>query len=132
MLTFAAATGESADCGARVSGPQPTADSNPAASHRLLYCFHSAPGLAINIKTEAPCKSLTARGVSSQPPFLSQDATFKLRKGALTVDGSFITEVHVVAETGRKGKEGELVHATFWADELKCELPYGPRPDTSF
>ena len=67
-----------------------------------------------------------------QSPFPSQDATFKLRKGALTVDSSFITEVHAVAETGRKGKEGELVHATFWADELKCELPYGPRPDTSF
>ena len=48
------------------------------------------------------------------------------------MDGSFITEVHAVAETGRKGKEGELVHATFWANELKCELPCGPRPDTSF
>ena len=47
---------------------------------------------------------------------LEQDATFKLRKGAVTVDGSFITEVHVVAETGRK--EGELVHAVFWANEL--------------
>ena len=46
-----------------------------------------------------------------------------MHKGALTVDGSFITEVHIVAETGRKGKEGELVHATFWANELKCELP---------
>ena len=68
----------------------------------------------------------------AQPPFPSQDATFKLHKGALTVDGSFITEVHAVAQTGRKGKEGELVHATFWANELKCELPYGQRPDTSF
>ena len=67
-----------------------------------------------------------------QSPFPSQDAAFKLHKGALTVDGSFITEAHVVAETGRKGKEGELVHVTFWANELKCELPYGQRPDTSF
>ena len=58
------------------------------------------------------------------PPFcctlarsaLAQDATFRLNKGALTVDGSFITEVHFVAETGRG--EGELVHATFWANEL--------------
>ena len=32
------------------------------------------------------------------------------------MDGSFITEVHFVAETGRG--EGELVHATFWANEL--------------
>ena len=48
------------------------------------------------------------------------------------MDGSFITEVHVVAKTGRKGKEVELVHVTFWANELKCELPYGQRPDTSF
>ncbi|EOD39303.1 hypothetical protein EMIHUDRAFT_122056 [Emiliania huxleyi CCMP1516] len=61
-----------------------------------LYCFLTAPGFAVNIKTE--------------------DATFRLNKGALTVDGSFITEVHFVAETGRG--EGELVHATFWANEL--------------
>ena len=64
----------------------------------------------------------------AQPPFPPQDATFKLRKGALTVDGSFITEAHIVAETGRKGKEGELVHATFWANELKCELPSASDP----
>ena len=57
---------------------------------------------------------------------LEQDATFKLRKGAVTVDGSFITEVHVVAETGRK--EGELVHAVFWANELKCALSKGISP----
>ena len=38
----------------RASRPQPAVDSNPAAPHRLLYCFHSAPGFAINIKTEAP------------------------------------------------------------------------------
>ena len=70
----------------------------PRHPRRAMYCFHSAPGYAVNIKTE--------------------DATFKLHKGALTVDGSFITEVHFVAETGRE--EGELVHATFWANELKC------------
>ena len=76
-----------------------------------------------------PRKPLTALASPPvQPPFPSQDATFKLRKGALTVDGSFITEAHVVAETGRKGKEGELVHATFWANELKCDLP--SRPET--
>ena len=38
----------------RASRPQPAADSYPAVRHRLLYCFHSAPGFAINIKTEAP------------------------------------------------------------------------------
>ena len=47
------------------------------------YAFFSAPGLAINVKTE--------------------DATFKLDSSSgedLIVDGSFITEVHLVARVG--------------------------------
>ena len=66
-----------------------------------MYCFHTSPGFAINIRTE--------------------DATFTLFKGKLTVEGSFITEVHFVASTGRR--PGELVHAAFWGSELKCEIP---------
>jgi len=34
------------------------------------------------------------------------------------VDGSFITEVHIVAETGREA--GELIHAAFQANELNA------------
>ena len=37
-----------------VARPAHSPQLNPAAPHRLLYCFHSAPGFAINIKTEAP------------------------------------------------------------------------------
>ena len=45
-----------------------------------LYCFLSAPGLAVNVKTE--------------------DAAFTLHHGRLRVDGSFITEVHLAAIVG--------------------------------
>ena len=41
------------------------------------------------------------------------------------MDGSFITEAHFIAK-GRK--EGELVHAVFWANELKCALSMGISP----
>ena len=60
------------------------------------YNFFSAPGLAVNVKTE--------------------DATFTLHGGELTVDGSFITEAHVVARVGG-AKRKELL-ASFWASEL--------------
>ena len=80
-----------------------------------MYCFHTSPGFAINIRTE--------------------DATFTLFKGKLTVEGSFITEVHFVASTGRR--PGELVHAAFWGSELSarsqrvCPAPNvaDPHPD---
>ena len=65
------------------------------------YCLLSAPRLAINIKTE--------------------DATFQLHNlhdkgGTLDVDGSFITEVHVVARVG--GRKNKLCLASFWASEV--------------
>ena len=44
------------------------------------YAFLSAPGFAVNVRTE--------------------DATFTLHGGKLTVHGSFITEAHVVAQMG--------------------------------
>ena len=57
-------------------------------------------------------------GAGPQPRFAPQDSSFTIHDGALTVDGSFITEVHVVAETGREA--GELVHAAFRANELNA------------
>ena len=93
-----------------------------------MYCFHSAPFFAINIKTEVCAESLAASEAPvgfTQPLCPSQDATFTLHDGSLTVDGSFITEAHFIAK-GRK--EGELVHAVFWANELKCALSKGISP----
>ena len=42
-----------------------------------VYNFLSAPGFSVNVKTEA--------------------AVFKIHNGALTVNGSFLTEAHTVA-----------------------------------
>jgi len=61
--------------------------------HGVFYNFFSSPGFAVNVKTE--------------------DATFKLRNSKLIVDGSFITEVHLVARTG-----SAISNASFWAEEL--------------
>ena len=63
-----------------------------------LYSMFSAPDFAVNIKTE--------------------DATFEINKNHkhLIVDGSFITEVHVVARVG--GAKRKPLHASFWASEL--------------
>ena len=65
---------------------------------RDSYSMLSAPGLAVNIKTE--------------------DARFLLRGGRLTVDGSFITEAHMSARLGDGGKRAV---ASFWASELNEE-----------
>jgi len=61
-----------------------------------LFAFFSAPGLAVNVKTE--------------------EATFGL--GNLTVNGSFITEAHVVARVG--GAKRKWANASFWASELNA------------
>ena len=61
-----------------------------------LYNFLSTRGLAFNVKTE--------------------DATFTLHGGKLTVDGSFITEAHVVARVG--GAKRKTATASFWGAEL--------------
>ena len=60
------------------------------------YNFFSAPGFSVNVRTE--------------------DATFRLHGGKLTVDGSFITEVHVVARVG--GAKRKWANASCWAAEF--------------
>jgi len=61
-----------------------------------IYAFFSAPGLGVNVKTE--------------------DATFTLNGGKLTVDGSFITEAHVTARVG--GRKRKWANFSYWASEL--------------
>ena len=91
--------------------------------HSATYSFHSAPGFAVNIKIEAcgPAHGRTTpsgRWQALNTASTAQDSSFTLHNGALTVDGSFITEVHIVAETGREA--GELIHAAFRASELNA------------
>ena len=62
--------------------------------HNALYSFLSAPGLSVNIKTE--------------------DAVFKIHDGALIVNGSFLTEAHVIARMSPQ----KQATASFWASEL--------------
>ena len=67
--------------------------------HGVLYNFLSAPGLSVNIKTE--------------------EAIFKIHDGALTVNGSFLTEAHVVVRVGAVGGHaGHKATASFWSTEL--------------
>ena len=64
-----------------------------------LYNFFSAPGLSVNLKTE--------------------DATFPVRRPdgtTLTVDGSFLTEMHLVASVG--GDKRKWANLSYWATEL--------------
>ena len=61
-----------------------------------LYSFLSAPGLAVNVKTE--------------------NAVFRMNNNQLVVHGSFITEAHVVARS--EGSKSAFVNASFWAREL--------------
>ena len=67
------------------------------------YAFLSTPGLQVNVRTE--------------------EATFKSYRDALTIDGSFITEVHVLALVG--GEKHKLATASFWTSELN-EFTTGP------
>ena len=62
----------------------------------IIYAFLSAPNLAVNVKTE--------------------DSSFLLNGGKLKVNGSFLTEVHVVARVG--GAKRKWAMASFWASEL--------------
>ena len=69
--------------------------------HNTFYSFFSAPGFAVNVKTE--------------------NSTFLLKNlynlgGTLVVNGSFITEIHVVALLG--GPKRKPFLASFWASEL--------------
>lgn len=72
-----------------------------------LYNFFSAPNLAVNLKTE--------------------HAVFKLNEGLLTVNGSFITEFHLVARVGTcrvgsklclGGTKRKWANFSLWASEL--------------
>ena len=71
--------------------------------HGQLYAFFSAPGLAVNLKTE--------------------EATFQLKRNRLTVHGSFITEVHVAAQVGTR-EAPMWANFSYWASELH-ENNYG-------
>ena len=55
-----------------------------------LYNFLSAPGLSVNVKTE--------------------EAVFKIHDGALTINGSFLTEAHVIARFAPQ----RSATASFW------------------
>ena len=72
------------------------------------YSFLSAPGFAINVRTE-------------EAQFKVQSGRYNLQ--ALLVDGSFITEVHAVALVG--GEKHKLATASFWSSELN-EFTTGP------
>ena len=63
----------------------------------MIYNFLSAPGFAVNVKTE--------------------DETFRLHGGKLIVHGSFLTEAHVVAIVGGR-KDLAWANASMWAAEL--------------
>ena len=65
------------------------------------YAFLSTPGLQINVRTE--------------------EAQFKTFRDALTVDGSFITELHAVALVG--GEKHKHATASFWTSELNGRSP---------
>ena len=62
--------------------------------HNTLYNFLSAPGLAVNVKTE--------------------EAMFTLHDGSLTVNGTFLTEAHVVARISPQ----KVAQASFYSAEL--------------
>ena len=62
--------------------------------HNALYNFLSAPGISVNVKTE--------------------EAVFKIHDGALTVNGTFLTEAHVSAQLSPQKR----ATASFWASEL--------------
>lgn len=65
--------------------------------HNGIYNFLSAPGFAVNVKTE--------------------QAVFTIHEGALTVNGTFLTEAHVVAEMPHQRR----AVASFWASELDSQ-----------
>ena len=64
---------------------------------RQCYSIFSAPGLAVNARTE--------------------DAIFDLHDGKLEVNGSFITEAHLVARVGQSRQI--WANLSYWASELE-------------
>ena len=82
--------------------------------HNTLYNFLSTPHLSVNIRTD--------------------ESVFQLHGGALTVNGTFLTEAHLVAQIHRSGV---LAKVSFWASEVN-ENNWGyqvgsiPRPVARF
>ena len=62
--------------------------------HNAHYNFLSAPEFSVNVKIE--------------------DAVFRMHNGALTINGSFLTEAHVTAHFAPQ----RSATASFWASEL--------------
>jgi hypothetical protein len=67
----------------------------------VIYNFFSAPGLAVNLKTENATFPLVRR-LDGRPP--------------LIVHGTFVTEVHVVAVVG--GAKRKFANCSYWASRL--------------
>jgi len=67
--------------------------------HRQLYNFLSAPGLSVNLRTE----NCTFPLGGEDPP-------------RLIVDGSFITEVHLVVRVG--ANKSKWANISYWSSEL--------------
>ena len=65
--------------------------------HKVIYNFLSAPDFAVNVKTE--------------------EAVFRLHNGALTVNGSFLTEAHIITRFAHQ----RSAFASFWASELDVQ-----------
>ena len=66
--------------------------------HQVLYNFLSTPAFSVNVKVE--------------------EAVFTIHDGALTVNGSFLTEAHVAA---RLSQSGGRATASFWAAQLDTQ-----------
>ena len=80
--------------------------------HNALYNFLSAPGLSVNVKTE--------------------EAMFKIHDGALTVNGSFLTEAHVVARVySRYTAEASFFAALRPGASSTARVPGGPSGSAS-
>ena len=69
--------------------------------HGQIYTFFSAPGLAVNLKTENATFPLDRKLDGSAP---------------LIVHGSFVTEMHLVALVG--GSKRKWANVSFWASSL--------------
>ena len=72
----------------------------------------------------APLRNQQASNVAKDPHISfavkTEDARFVLNNGRLTVDGSFITEVHLVTRVGPR-ETVKLAKASFWASQLMEE-----------
>jgi hypothetical protein len=95
-LVLATPTRATSDCACAAKDPHLTlahgGHADLRGTNKALYSFLSAPNLALNVRT--------------------RDSLFRL--GQLNVDGSFITEAHIVART----LTGKLLRLTYDAERL--------------